>query len=509
MTRRLLNLDPKLTDEKIEQLLYTGYESDNLDFKETFDDSPNSWKKIAKDVFAMANSGGGYIVMGVKEARGEFVPVGLDLDFNIDPSVWFTKLNNWSTSQIGLVYKEHITEIKGERRKFAVIHVKRVTGNFVTPKVDGVIEYPSGTTKTEFQKGVLYTRSGTSSVPAQGEDFYKLLLNMISRASTKDDVSSLPLAAIEILQKKAETFKIQEPIWSNLFPVTEIPDKIYSIKTDYHSGVEVFDFLKSYYLKQEDGFVQYPGFILKEGKLYTFENLNIKEAVLRPLVKSLIHEEDIRNWISDDKKSDYLIELLNRILKNLCRLRGFNFDKKRNRFYSYYNGINIKEVRWKPAKKTSTRPLVYIHGKGFQTKFYEHVGGKIKFMQLGEIIFLLVDPVRVLTTDGRTPVEHKSSTRFHVKKNTRYFNPNYLYDVKFLVFLLAGSKKEIILNGLKNPVRVAVKPLTAKAAKGISEDRNVDEKFLDELMSEPIFEIGGEDLPDKEENPLTENPLEN
>ena len=500
-------MDPKLTDEKIEQLLDTGYESDSLDFKETFDGSPNSWKKIAKDIFAMANSGGGYIVIGVKEARGEFVPAGLDLDFNIDSSVWSTKLNNWSTSQIELVYKEHITGIKDERRKFAVIYVKGVTGNFVTPKVDGILEYPSGTTKTEFQKGVLYTRSGTSSVPAQGEDFYKLFLSRISRASTKDDVSSLPLAAIEILQKKAEASKIQEPIWSNLFPVTEIPDKIYSIQTDHQSSKEVFDFLKNH-LEQEDGFFQYPGFIVKEGKLHTFENLNRKEAVLRLLVKSAVDEEEVRNWISDDKKSKYLIELLNQLLKKLCRLRGFNFDNKRNRFYSYYDGINIKEVRWKPAKKTSTRPLVYMHGKGFQTKFYEHVGGKIKFMRLGERIFLLVDPVRVLTTDGRMPVEHKSSTRFHVKKNTRYFNPNYLYDVKFLVFLLAGSKKEIILNGLKNPVRVAVKPLTAKASEGISEDRNVDEKFLDELKSEPIFEVGGEDFSDEEENPITENPLE-
>ena len=61
--------------ESFADLLKTSdYESDNLDFKET-------WIKkgtLAKELLAMANSGGGLIVFGVKEIENnQFDPCGL------------------------------------------------------------------------------------------------------------------------------------------------------------------------------------------------------------------------------------------------------------------------------------------------------------------------------------------------------------------------------------------------------------------------------------------------
>jgi len=58
-----------------EKLINTGYELPELDYKEKFDDTTGSWMELAKDVYGMANYGGGFVVLGVKD--GSFEVIGL------------------------------------------------------------------------------------------------------------------------------------------------------------------------------------------------------------------------------------------------------------------------------------------------------------------------------------------------------------------------------------------------------------------------------------------------
>ncbi len=55
-------VDNQLTPEVAEDLIHRGYESPDLDFKGEFDDSTGAWMELAKDIFGMANFGGGHIV---------------------------------------------------------------------------------------------------------------------------------------------------------------------------------------------------------------------------------------------------------------------------------------------------------------------------------------------------------------------------------------------------------------------------------------------------------------
>jgi len=499
-------MDLTLSDDKIEQLLRQGYESPDLDYKETFDNSDEHWMKLAKDVFAMANHGGGYIVFGVPD--GNFIPAGMDTNFHIDSSVWSQKFNNWSTVRIELLYKEYVKDINGQMRKFPILYISGVMGTFALPKMNGVFTLRSGEQKAAFTNGVAYTRVNDSSVPAQGEDYFKLIWGMIARANKSNDIVDLPLTTIELLQNKAKPYAIQEPVWSNLFPVTEMPDIIYSSDTSFRYATEIYDAIRTFYDEKGYEVPDLPTFLLKEGKIYSFEKLNDKNNPLS-LLSFSNKEENTADWIADDKKRNYLTEYLNLLLKKWCRRKGFAYDKKRQRFYAFYNGGSIPEMRWKPAKRESTRPLVYIHKNNDFIRFYEHFGGKLRFVELGNQFYLLIEPVRVLTADGRTPVDHGSSTRFHTKKNTQYHNNNYLYDVKFWLFLLSGNRQEILLNSVHNSVVVSVKPLMAESSKGILEDSNVDQDFLDELKSTPLeYESTGESFPEDEENPLSDPPLE-
>lgn len=63
---------------RFDHLLYAGAESQDLDYKETLADSRDGIASVAKDVIAMANFGGGYLVFGVAEkSKGHFELVGL------------------------------------------------------------------------------------------------------------------------------------------------------------------------------------------------------------------------------------------------------------------------------------------------------------------------------------------------------------------------------------------------------------------------------------------------
>lgn len=61
-------VEPDLTQEKVAELLRRGSESAKLDYKEELDPSEKRDKvRLAKHVMAMANTAGGYIVVGVSD----------------------------------------------------------------------------------------------------------------------------------------------------------------------------------------------------------------------------------------------------------------------------------------------------------------------------------------------------------------------------------------------------------------------------------------------------------
>jgi hypothetical protein len=69
----LLKTDPDVA------MAYTGIETQGFDYKEAIDlEAKEGVASLAKDVIAMANWGGGLIIVGFKEIRpGDFTPVGV------------------------------------------------------------------------------------------------------------------------------------------------------------------------------------------------------------------------------------------------------------------------------------------------------------------------------------------------------------------------------------------------------------------------------------------------
>jgi len=71
-----------LSNERIEELLDAGIEHESLDYKEKFDPrKTHDIVELAKDIAAMANTKGGYLVIGVNK---NFERVGIEHELKLD-----------------------------------------------------------------------------------------------------------------------------------------------------------------------------------------------------------------------------------------------------------------------------------------------------------------------------------------------------------------------------------------------------------------------------------------
>jgi hypothetical protein len=493
----------ELTSDLAEDLIHRGFETEDLDFKKDFDNSTRSWVEIAKDAYGMANYGGGFIVIGVED--GTFKPIGLDISFHIDTQVWHDKINKWVSGKLNISYLEHITQIGGVDRKFPILQIRGSCGSFVVPKTDG--QYlENGETKLGFKIGVVYTRKGTSTIQALGDDLFPLFISLIKRTTELTGSLLLPIETVQVLISKTKPDETQENLWFNLFPVSELPDTIHSAETDCRFATEVYVKISLAGKRQNRDFYISP-FFLGNKRMYTFSPI-ANNNLLTICANSKTMEIPTKDWFDDLSKHHDLTELLNFNLKDLLWKRKFYQDTKGRFFIRHFEGP-LPEITWKPYKASSTRKLVnpkYNKLTG-QLNYYEHFSGTLRFRIMGKGIYLIIEPIRVLTKDGVNPLDQEKNLRISTKKNVHYSNINYLYDMKLWLHILAGSKDEIEIGYGSDKIRVSVHPIDSKASFGLTDDQYTGEDILDELKSDPLeFSIKREDGEDQ--NPLTDGPYE-
>jgi hypothetical protein len=507
-----------LNSELADELIHKGFESPELDFKIAFDGSIRAWMELTKDVCGMANYGGGYIVIGVED--GTYTPVGLNLDFHRDVQEWVDKISRWVTGSLNISYLEFIQEIGGERRKFPILKVHGSVGSFIIPKIEGKYTLPSGEEGYSFRQGILYTRSATSTIAASGNEYWELFWSLSRRTAAKLGSVGTPLEVILALSKKAEPDLVEETLWFNMFPVVEIPDNIYAGNTELRSASEVYATIEKLADNKGIEYEETPSFLLEDKKIYSFSPLdesnllslcvNITRKLFDSDATSDIEVIPTKDWLTDESKQQKLVKLLNYNLKELCWKKGFYYDNRKDRYYRKYYGGRIPEIVWKPYKKTTTRQLVYprISEKTGRLFYCEHFAGRLRFTILGDGIYLIIEPLRVVTEDGVYPIDQRRNVRISSKRNFYYHNNNYLYDMKLWLHVLAGNRNEVLLGLGEEKIVIDITPLNSKVSFGILNDQYTSEDFLDNLKSEPLQYYIEYEEEEEEANPLTETPLE-
>ena len=187
----------KPTRESLRALIKDNIgETDYLDFKEQW--VPD--QKLAKHILAMSNSGGGALIIGVKENDdGTTEPVGID-DF-IDKEKISKGLSKYLPTDVSwdsfeFAYKDSEYQIlKGKKFQVLLVEYNPQYIPFLCLKAsDGLKE------------NAVYVRRGTSTTEATHDDLQKIINNRIETGYSSKHV----LALSEHLQQLKELYKTKE-----------------------------------------------------------------------------------------------------------------------------------------------------------------------------------------------------------------------------------------------------------------------------------------------------------
>lgn len=161
----------------LERALQANQESQTLDFKSSLNvESKGEWLELIKDMIAMANSGGGIILVGLHDDGS---PSGSNITqiLNVDPADVTNKIfaytsQHFSEFRISAGYKEGSEIAAIEVDGVAVPIVFNKVGNY-----QGQNEKP----KSAFSSGSVYFRHGAKSEPCTSEDLKQFLEREIER----------------------------------------------------------------------------------------------------------------------------------------------------------------------------------------------------------------------------------------------------------------------------------------------------------------------------------------
>ena len=198
-----------LSNKKIEELLDAGIEHESLDYKEKFDPSETpDIVELSKDIAAMANTKGGYLVIGVNK---NFERVGIDHKLKLDEAEIRTKIQKYFP-EVEFYCKEYRD---CENKRYFIIYIP--PQGCIFPAIEGKYSNKKGRDKIVFRPGQLLVRDGSISRPANSRDFKNFLDRLIFNKRLENLKKIEKLAEYFNFRSKPE--RIQEKLLSNLFLV--------------------------------------------------------------------------------------------------------------------------------------------------------------------------------------------------------------------------------------------------------------------------------------------------
>lgn len=152
-------------------------EHDWVDFKREFDPrSPAAWCEMVKDIVAMANSGGGFVVIGVED-DGQAASTDIQSALQLDPAILTDKVRKYTGVQFGS-FSLHDLQARG--RQVLVLEIG--ASPYPMPFVNvGTYSIADNKQKTAFSVGQVYFRHGAKSEPGLIDDFRAFVDREVSR----------------------------------------------------------------------------------------------------------------------------------------------------------------------------------------------------------------------------------------------------------------------------------------------------------------------------------------
>jgi hypothetical protein len=169
-------VEPQLTTEKVRELIERGRESAKLDYKETFDLSSTVHKvRLVKHILAMANTAGGYIVIGVAD-DGTRMGLPSGLATKLDEAAIRSQVAGYTKASVPVFVDAPVVH---DSKEYAIITVLPLMDRIAVAESAGGYA-DAGKQKTMFNKGDVLVRHGSASERWNQDDADYLLTRIAS-----------------------------------------------------------------------------------------------------------------------------------------------------------------------------------------------------------------------------------------------------------------------------------------------------------------------------------------
>jgi hypothetical protein len=442
-------------------LLSQKRETSEIDFKLIIDVGKNAdFCKMVKDIFAMSNYGGGYLVIGFQETpTGRYEPVGLPENYHIDSATIQEKFNAYSNEPLSLDYSELEKEIGAEKRKFAILYVPPSPVILKPIKYATYFDDKTRKEKKLFSRDEIFIRRGTQSVHASLNEI-KYIENRAKQTEYK----------ISILSGEPDV--VNENLYGNFFPVIKKPDYVFEAEVSNNIHFRYFETRQKPYVS--------PKF---SGKLYSFCDLS-GEPFGKFLKQGSQRKKPLDDWLQCYNTKNILIQLFNTELRYSALENKMKFAGKNKNIFFYPTMEKERYEAWegrfrKASKRVAFKTFIPETGE----TIFAHDAAHIHFQFIGEQLFLIILPKIVTTTDGCNitsgPDEGPIKTHLAYDK----FNDGYL---NLILFWKSRFKKvgEKLLT-LHDRIFISEEPTSLTLDFGIRHDRPAEEysQRADELYS--------------------------
>ncbi|MHB8634010.1 MAG: AlbA family DNA-binding domain-containing protein [Thermoplasmatota archaeon] len=462
----LFELKNPLAPEYLDYLTAQTKEHRHWDFKRSLSIAKDSdFAKIAKDIFAFCNAGGGYLLIGWEEREtGGYEPVGVPDAFHVDQASMQGKFNAYSDHSLELEYHEFARDVNGASRKFAAIYVPPAT-TIIKPTKQGVYAGAKGKDKVAFEIGLILTRRGTSSVPATPAE-----VKLIEKRCQRSDYQ------LSLISGQADD--VQETLHSNLFSVQQLPERIYV--AEVRAGTKVPGEVRR----------RHP-FVTQGSTVYMFEEP--RSTSLKSLVNGTPKSHVLSSWRKDPDNHRVFVWLLKQAIGCLAESKGMRHYYHRDRIYHPYDPAQgEKIVNWKGLHRGAPRKVAYkMYAQQLKQEIHVHPAAEIDFVVFGDLVCLQLVPTFVLTWDGAKPVEKFEVGSIITRLLNNNYNSAYLRDVYFwLEQLLSAPDYPVMAAG---GLQIATRAIQVNVSQGLigdqmasldDEDQSAQSAALQEIQDE-------------------------
>jgi len=269
------------------------------------------------------------------------------------------------------------------------------------------------------------------------QTYYRRLIRRIRGLPPERGGQRAPLAAVETPNvdeanaSRSQPDQVREVLLSNLLPVKEAPHQIWSGKTTLTEPGDVLRIVPNA-----------DRFIIRGDRLYTFAQLTDELCPLRKVIEtaSPITNETIGDWLDQKDKGNWLMALLNQLLEEFLASRRIERESK-GRFF-FLPTVDGK-ARSEAVGRDAPRDVAAYKPTGDGAGFWVHHAARLKFVRLGQRIFLQLEPTYLFTSDGKRPLAGKSMGRMVIMWGGRQQNVDVLRNFVFWMRFLANGQREI------------------------------------------------------------------